>query len=144
MLHCTSFIDRLPVSLVTVKKAPPLGDKREGRIKIRGVGRGGVGDGGAGGARRLIISCSGWAHQRRQTSTGRPRPGGRSLPRCPSASWVGSAGGSSDPAGGKEERKRSQDYQTDNANLKLNKKIKMEIKRQIGCDSVIRQIRGGR
>lgn len=51
MLHCTSFIDRLPVSLVTVKKAPPLGDKGEGRIKIRGAGRGGVEDGeGAGGA----------------------------------------------------------------------------------------------
>lgn len=47
----------------------------------------------------LIISCSGWAHRRRRTSTCRPRPTGRSLPRFPSALWVGSAGGSSGPVG---------------------------------------------
>lgn len=49
-----------------------------------------------------IISCSGWARRRRQTSTCRLRPGGRSLPRCPSALWEDSAGGSSDPVGRRE------------------------------------------
>ena len=127
MLHCTSSQSLVDSNLLVAER--PTGQYGKGRLR-NGEGRsfhlateaskfsrrpqgtrGGGGGGGGGGGQlhraTLIISCSGWARQRRQTSTCRLRPAARSLPHCPSALWEGSAGGSSDPVVGKEKKDRT-------------------------------------
>ena len=128
MLHCTSSQSLVDSNLLVAER--PIGQYGKGRLRnggrsfhlatetskfsrrpqgTRGGREGGGGGGGGGQLQRatLIISCSGWARQRRQTSTCRLRPAARSPPRCPSALWEGSAGGSSDPVVGDKKKERT-------------------------------------